>query len=938
MNNVNGISELIPVEPNSIYSLIFVGNENNSITANFIVKYDENKEYLGFQNLGVNGTFQTNNATHFVRYNPNSSDGFDKLINGVVIAKSNEFPFGYLNYGESKKKYQGDLAFYKKQNFISSESDSTNNVSINNNILTIPSGERSFHGKRIFSFLFGIEYTGKARICIKITCENRELLGLITDNSEVLLNNASSKKLDAVYYEGQNKNEYFIIADGEFNKNDGILFYKNSGINYFLENEISAKIDLYILYLDENGKPRNLDGATKEQINTLSTQIQNVSNSVPQTIANQVPAIVQQQIGSGLNDYLSTHIDDFTFLQPNYIQANSGFNFASLNSAMNGKFISVIQDIDLQGATIDFVAQNVKNLKLVFNGGRILNGKIRSNYTRCIFNSNEAFVNVEILNQFQNDYALPEWFGAKIDGSTDDSFAINQSLKFSSKVRLVGNRTMLVKKPIILRSGNYLEADGNFEVKLGDYSNCTLLKNENIDIPIDAVGNVTYPTGFKRNFNITVSGGIWNGNALKQNRANNPIVGDQPDVIGTAQFPDDDTRPYFGAMMKFADIDNFLMKDIILRDARTYQIAAGGLNHFKFHNILMERSFHLENQDGIHLHGNCFDGDFDNISGTAGDDLIAITTSEASALSVRVGDVKKIRIRNVYNYGFAVGASPSSPKFNHDGFNPDTQVSRPVRLTYTDHIIDDILVENVIGYLPNFVSIVVISHLPLVGFSGNNGKVGTVKIENIKSEEGCIGIDIGANTKIDHIILRDLKMKVNLTNEVPAIIKPLENFSGDSSKYALNEIGNITVDNVCINKGNSYHSAPDGLFFTLGKIKNLIIDKLIVEDDANSPSSFDALLSGDIGFVSIANSKISVDNIFSTNGNSKSNTTFREINNEFGSYINGVYNAPSSFGFVPKRVNCESVIVPTNPTNPKIGDKILKSDGIYLFTNAWNKL
>ena len=581
-NSANGISEMIPVEPNSIYGLIFIGNDNNAITANYLVEYDENKTYLGYQNLGVNGTFQTSNETHFVRYNPNSSDGFDKLIDGIVIAKSNEFPFGYLDYGESEKKYQGDLAFYKKQNFISSQSDSTNNVLINNNILTIPSGERSFHSKQIFSFLFGIEYTGNARICIKITCENKEFLGLILRNSNVLFNNKSSKSLSTVYYEGQNKNEYFVIADGEFNKNDGILFYKNSGINYFLENEISAKIDLYILYFDENGKPRNIAEVTTEQLNQLSTQIQNISNSVPSTVSNQigsqvpaminqqidsqVPAIIDQRIGNNLNDYFTEHIDDFTFLQPNYIQANSGFNFTNLTSAMNGKFISIIEDIDLQGATIDFVAQGVKSLKLVFNGGRILNGKIRSNYTRCIFNSNEAFVNVEILNQFQNDYAIPEWFGAKINGedggignfTKDDSFAMNQALKFASLVKLTGNRIMIVKKPIILRTGNTIEADKNFEIKLGDASNCTLLKNENVDIPHDGINPVVYPQGFKRNRNITIRGGIWNGNGLKQNRADNPAVGDQTDVIGTQRFPDGDTQNYYGCLVKFADIDNIL--------------------------------------------------------------------------------------------------------------------------------------------------------------------------------------------------------------------------------------------------------------------------------------------------------------------------------------------------------------------------------------------
>ena len=48
--------------------------------------------------------------------------------------------------------------------------------------------------------------------------------------------------------------------------------------------------------------------------------------------------------------------------------------------------------------------------------------------------------------------------------------------------------------------------------------------------------------------------------------------------------------------------------------------------------------------------------------------LIAVTTSEASGLSVRVGDVKKLRFRNVYNYGFSIDASITSPALNTEVF------------------------------------------------------------------------------------------------------------------------------------------------------------------------------------------------------------------------------------------------------------------------------
>ena len=776
-------------------------------------------------------------------------------------------------------------------------------------------------------------------------------MGLILRNSNVLFNNKSSKSLSTVYYEGQNKNEYFVIADGEFNKNDGILFYKNSGINYFLENEISAKIDLYILYFDENGKPRNIAEVTTEQLNQLSTKIQNISNSVPSTVSNQigsqvpaminqqidsqVPAIIDQRIGNNLNDYFTEHIDDFTFLQPNYIQANSGFNFTNLTSAMNGKFISIIEDIDLQGATIDFVAQGVKSLKLVFNGGRILNGKIRSNYTRCIFNSNEAFVNVEILNQFQNDYAIPEWFGAKINGedggignfTKDDSFAMNQALKFASLVKLTGNRIMIVKKPIILRTGNTIEADKNFEIKLGDASNCTLLKNENVDIPHDGINPVVYPQGFKRNRNITIRGGIWNGNGLKQNRADNPAVGDQTDVIGTQRFPDGDTQNYYGCLVKFADIDNILFEKATVRNPRTYGFALGGLTNYVFRDIIFERDYHIENGDNIHLHGHCYNGIIENLSGQSGDDFVAVTTSEAQRLSMRVGDVIGLKIRNIYSYGLNSGASTSNPSNFTNGIPPLTRTMRCVRLSYTDHVIDEVFIENLRGLNTTFMSEVTMAYLHLPDFSGINGYIGSVSIKGIKNNDGCTPISVGANTIVKNISLSDVYYEIENANEIPALLRQADNFGG-SDQWALTEVDTIVINNVYLKKGNSYYNSNDGLVWFAGKVKNIFINNLVVETKLGA-TKFNSLLSGRIDFFQITNSKIDVTNVFSTNGNATTDVEFKEFGNEFGS---------ANIGLVPKRAVTETLMLPTNPTNPKMGDKILKSDGIYLYTTSWNKI
>ena len=262
------------------------------------------------------------------------------------------------------------------------------------------------------------------------------------------------------------------------------------------------------------------------------------------------------------------------------------------------------------------------------------------------------------------------------------------------------------------------------------------MKNEHIDIPHDAVNPVVYPQGFKRNKNITIRGGIWNGNGLKQNRADNPAVGDQTDVIGTQRFPDGDTLNFVGFMMKFADIDDFLMENLTLKNGRSYMVAAGGLTNYVFQNITQVRTHYIENGDGIHLHGHCYSGIIQDIKGQSGDDFVAVTTSEAQRLSMRVGDVVGLKIRNLYHYGLVAGATISNPQEMTNGIPPLTKTKRCVRLTYTDHVIDDVTVENVRQHNGDFMVLVVIAYLHLPDFNGTNGKVGSVVVKGFRIVTG----------------------------------------------------------------------------------------------------------------------------------------------------------------------------------------------------------
>ena len=327
------------------------------------------------------------------------------------------------------------------------------------------------------------------------------------------------------------------------------------------------------------------------------------------------------------------------------------------------------------------------------------------------------------------------------------------------------------------------------------------------------------------------------------------------------------------------------------------------------------------------MHGHCYNGIIENLSGQSGDDFVAVTTSEAQRLSMRVGDVIGLKIRNIYSYGLNSGASTSNPSNFTNGIPPLTRTMRCVRLSYTDHVIDEVFIENLRGLNTTFMSEVTMAYLHLPDFSGINGYIGSVSIKGIKNNDGCTPISVGANTIVKNISLSDVYYEIENANEIPALLRQADNFGG-SDQWALTEVDTIVINNVYLKKGNSYYNSNDGLVWFAGKVKNIFINNLVVETKLGA-TKFNSLLSGRIDFFQITNSKIDVTNVFSTNGNATTDVEFKEFGNEFGS---------ANIGLVPKRAVTETLMLPTNPTNPKMGDKILKSDGIYLYTTSWNKI
>ena len=113
----------------------------------------------------------------------------------------------------------------------------------------------------------------------------------------------------------------------------------------------------------------------------------------------------------------------------------------------NGIYV-VRTDIDLKGETLSIPYNSV----LKFEGGSLKNGTITYNDTYiegryCIQCKCEGIV--------ANDIVDPRMYGARGDGKTDDSFAIQQSI--DSKKQVIFHRsTYLIEKPLVFDRQNFI--------------------------------------------------------------------------------------------------------------------------------------------------------------------------------------------------------------------------------------------------------------------------------------------------------------------------------------------------------------------------------------------------------------------------------------------------------------------------------------------------
>ena len=222
-------------------------------------------------------------------------------------------------------------------------------------------------------------------------------------------------------------------------------------------------------------------------------------------------------------------------------------------------------------------------------------------------------------------------FGAIGDGVADDAPAFQAALDSGRPVVVVPVGSYLIGSPLFIGSDTKIMAHPRALIRLGDHT-CTkrgdfLLTNRD------------WKDGGNRN--ITICGGIWDGN----NRTNHK----PQDVLYKDDAPS-------GAIMNFIRVENLTLSGLTLSDAGGYFTRFCRVNGFLIENITF-RAFHImPNNDGLHFCGFCENGLIRNLAaetpGSTSDDMVAFNADDivtrCEALDMECGYIRNIVVDGLY--------------------------------------------------------------------------------------------------------------------------------------------------------------------------------------------------------------------------------------------------------------------------------------------------
>ncbi len=219
-------------------------------------------------------------------------------------------------------------------------------------------------------------------------------------------------------------------------------------------------------------------------------------------------------------------------------------------------------------------------------------------------------------------------FGAKGDGVTNDSPAIQKALDKRGSIEIPKGK-YIIMDTLKIHSDTELICHKDALLFLGDKAQKTaedfLIKNADEE---------------NGNENITIIGGIWDGNCRNNVRSRDMYA----------------PNAHSGAIMHLSNVKNITLKDMTFRDSECYYTRFVYAENVHIENILFASKTIRANQDGIHLAGYCKNFTIKKLRGTKNspnDDFVALNADDCMKrlqnAKLCVGPIENIVIEDLYS-------------------------------------------------------------------------------------------------------------------------------------------------------------------------------------------------------------------------------------------------------------------------------------------------
>jgi len=217
--------------------------------------------------------------------------------------------------------------------------------------------------------------------------------------------------------------------------------------------------------------------------------------------------------------------------------------------------------------------------------------------------------------------------GAIGDGAADDTAAIQKALTGGQRTVVIPPGTYRIRTALMVDSSTTIQAAPDAIIRLGDGAGTNtgvfLLTNR------DPAGG---------NTNITVEGGIWDGNNEHNPRGR-----------------DGDPNGYTGTAINFVNVRHLALRNLTIRNPEAFSIRLGEVEDFVVEDIRFDHTRIRPNQDGVHVGGFCQRGVIRKLRAltprTTNDDMVALNADDATDrvinLGMKCGPIRDITVENL---------------------------------------------------------------------------------------------------------------------------------------------------------------------------------------------------------------------------------------------------------------------------------------------------